>query len=102
MTKIGRNDPRPCGSGKKYKHRWRLAMAYEARGDRRQAAKHYRLALLIVDEPSDYDPETRALCQQTERARSVKYPTGSLGRRPAMTHGHVFPSPWRSRDIQPR
>ena len=39
----------------------RLAMVYEARGDRRQAAEHYRLALRIVDErPSDYDPETRA------------------------------------------
>ena len=39
----------------------RLAMVYEARGDQRKAAEHYRGALRIVDaHPGDYDPEIRA------------------------------------------
>ncbi len=124
MSKIGRNDPCPCGSGKKYKRcclrqheaaaaeraaaqlappvfAWeddgldeasnrvgdlvhdgkldeaeqaardllvrypdvhdgfeRLAMVYEARGDRTQAAEYYRKALaFMLDNADNYDPE---------------------------------------------
>ena len=130
MTKLGRNDPCPCGSGKKYKRcclpkheataaeraaaaahaaarlvppavAWdddgldeasnrvvdlvhegkldeaeqaardllvrypdvhdgfeRLAMVYETRGDRKQAAEYYRKALDLMRENADsYDPE---------------------------------------------
>ncbi|MBI5627618.1 MAG: tetratricopeptide repeat-containing protein, partial [Candidatus Rokubacteria bacterium] len=36
----------------------RLAMVYEARGDRKQAAEYYRRALALMREnPDNYDPE---------------------------------------------
>jgi hypothetical protein len=40
----------------------RLASVYEARGDPRSAAQHYRAAIAMIDAslPGDYDPEIRA------------------------------------------
>jgi tetratricopeptide (TPR) repeat protein len=144
MSKIGRNDPCPCGSGKKYKRcclpkheaaaagraaaaahaaarlappafAWdddgldeasnrvvdlvhdgqldeaeqaardllirypdvhdgfeRLAMVYEARGDRKQAAEYYRKALAFMRENAEnYDPE--AIAWMRQKAESMEH-----------------------------
>lgn len=83
MHKIGRNDPCPCGSGRKYKHccmiaqqaespeelRWRrVRRAIEGMADTllRHGQKRYGPLLLVeawdafllAEEPEDFDPET--------------------------------------------
>ncbi len=49
----------------------RLAMVYEARGDRKQAAEYYRKALAFMRENADnYDPE--AIDWMREKAESME------------------------------
>jgi tetratricopeptide (TPR) repeat protein len=43
----------------------RLGMVYEARGDRRQAADHYRKVITVIrDNPENYDPAFEAVFQK--------------------------------------
>ena len=50
----------------------RLAMVYEARGDRKQAAEYYRKALAFIRENADnYDPE--AIDWMREKAESMEH-----------------------------
>jgi len=68
MSKIGRNDPCPCGSGKKYK---KCCLAKEQQQPRRATVRRDETADLFEDSPTlavDYnDEETLAVPEEPER-----------------------------------
>jgi hypothetical protein len=63
MRKVGRNDPCPCGSGKKYKH---CCLRKDRRGNRRRSATAQPVTTLedvqrmMRRAPRDMDPQLRA------------------------------------------